>query len=387
MTRIAVVGAGPAGLFFALLAKRRLGADVTVYEQNACDATFGFGVILSEGGHEKFREADPEVADAIAAVSCTRHGQMLRLDGETIAIDGGPWGGAIGRIDLLRALQALCVRRGIPVRHDCRIDNADRLDADLIVGADGVNSVVRKAYEGQFGATTWSLCSRMAWYGTTQNFPLPMLSFRRLDKGTFWAVGYSYAEGKATFVAECDAETWIAAGLNRMTADERRAFSGELFAEELGGHPLLSNRSDWSSLSVTRCKHWFVGHRVLIGDALHSPHPSIGSGTRIAMEDAIALVDALEQKPGNVLEAVSHFQAQHEPRKMKIVAAMEKSLLWYESIAQRLPTMNVRTLAFDYLLRTGRLSEDRLRSEYPGFMEKYGAGLKTWLTSESRFVS
>lgn len=378
MNRIAVIGGGPGGLFFALQAKRRLGADVEVYDQNPRDATFGFGVVLSEGGHNKFREADPGVADAIAAASYKGRDRLVMLDGDSVLVEGGPWQGSIGRVDLLNALQGLCAERGIPVHHEVRIENPDRLEADLIVGADGVHSVVRKAYEGQFGASSWTLTSRMAWYGTTRHFPIPILSFRRTDLGTFWAVGYSYAESKTSFVAECDADTWIRSGLNRMTAEERRVVSEEVFAEELGGHALLSNRSDWGSLSVIRCKSWSVGHRVLIGDALHSPHPSIGSGTRIAMEDAIALVDALEAAPGDVPRALANFQQQHEPKKSRIVSAMEKSLLWYENIAERLPEMSAETLAFDYMLRTGRLSEDRLRSEYPEFMRKYGDGLAAW---------
>ncbi|HSV83352.1 MAG TPA: FAD-dependent monooxygenase [Ramlibacter sp.] len=385
MKKIAVVGGGPAGLFLALLARNRLGADVEVWEQNPNDATFGFGVIVAEGGHSKLRDADPEAADAIAAASFMTRDREIRLNGESLVIEGGPWGGAIARIRLLNVLQELCETRGIRLHYGSRIENPDRqLDADLIVGADGVNSVVRKAYEGQFGATSWSLTSRMAWYGTTRHFPSPILSFRTTEHGNFWCVGYPYAEGLGTFVAECDAEAWIRSGMNRMTMEERRVFSEQIFAEELAGHPILSNRSDWNALPVMRCAHWSVGHRVLIGDALHSPHPSIGSGTRIAMEDAIALVEALERRPGDVRLALESFQQRHEPKKRRMVDAMEKSFLWYENVGEKLARLDLVDLAIDYMLRTGRLDAERMRAEYPDFMAKHGARLEAYGQGEAR---
>lgn len=380
MMRITVVGGGPSGLYFALMAKRRLGADVEVVEQNPADATFGFGVILAEGGHARFREADPEAADALAKASVLSRDRVFSLNGESLTIEGGAWGGAIARIKLLHVLQELCQKRGIRVRYGVRIDNPDRFDADLVVGADGVNSAVRRAYEGPFGVTSWTLKNRMAWYGTTCPYPNPILSFKSTPTGAFWAVGYSHSDSESTFVAECDADAWIRSGLNRMTMDERFAYAQKMFADELDGHPLLSNRSDWVSLPVIRCKHWSVGHRVLIGDALHSPHPSIGSGTRIAMEDAIALIEALETQPDDLAAALQEFQRRHSPQSDKLVLAMEKSMMWYEEVGEKLKRMDVVDLAFDYMMRTGRIDVERLSKEYPAFMQKYG---QRWNSSPS----
>lgn len=378
MKNITVIGGGPSGLFFALMAKRRLGVDVTVYEQNPKDATFGFGIILSEGGHGAFRDADPDVGEAIEAASYITRDRELLLNGQSVVIEGGPWGGAIARLKLLNVLQDLCAQRGIAVHYGVRIDNPDRFGGDLLIGADGVNSVVRRAFEGAFGSTTWTLQNRLGWYGTAHHYERPILSFRTTPHGNFWAVGYPHTAQQSTFVAECDADAWIRSGLYRMTMEERHAFTQEVFAEELGGQPLLSNRSDWIALPVTRCKHWSVGHRVLIGDALHSPHPSIGSGTRIAMEDAIALIEALEAHRDDVPLALKTFQTQHTPQSAKLVSAMEKSFEWYESVGPKLATLDVVDLTFDYMTRTGRLSEARLWREYPAFMKQHEQRWLRW---------
>jgi 2-polyprenyl-6-methoxyphenol hydroxylase-like FAD-dependent oxidoreductase len=183
----------------------------------------------------------------------------------------------------------------------------------------------------------------------------------------------------STFVAECDAEAWVRSGLNRMTEDERTRFSEGIFAEELDGHSLLSNKSIWFSLPVTRCKHWFVGNRVLIGDALHSPHPSIGSGTLIAMEDAIGLASAVALHPTDVAAACAHYQRQHHAHANKLVQAAEKSFQWYEAIGEKLPRLDVVDLAFDYVTRTGRVNEQRLWAEYPAFMKAHEVRWNAWL--------
>lgn len=384
MKHVAIVGAGPSGLFLAILLRHRLpGARIEVFEQNQQGATFGFGIILASTGLSRIRTADADTAEAIIAASYITRDRVFSHRGQSITIQGGPDGCAIARLRLLETLQGLCARLGIPVHHGARIDNPDQFGADLVVGADGVNSAVRRAYDGQFGASTWTLTNRLAWYGTTRHFPQPILAFKSTEFGHFWTAAYPHSDSMSTFVAECDADAWVRSGLNRMCEDERRAFSERIFADELEGHALISNKSNWVSLPVTRCVHWSVGHRVLIGDALHSPHPSIGSGTLIAMEDAIGLARAVESHPTDALAACAQYQREHAPHANKLVHAAEKSFTWYENVGAKLEALDAVDLAFDYMMRTGRISAERLRAEYPAFMQAHAARWDTWVDRQA----
>lgn len=378
--RIVVNGGGPSGLYFALLARRRLGADVTVYEQNPKGATYGFGIVLADRGLNRLRDADAESYRMLMDACYVSRHRILALQGEQIFIDGGGYGGAIARLRLLEILEDCCERSGVAIHYETRMEGQDLDGADLIVGADGVNSAVRTAQDEAFGTTTRLLTNKLAWYGTEAPFPYPILSFRKTELGQFWCVGYAYTENMGTFVAECDADTWERS-LAHLTDDERTAIAEQVFAEELQGKPLICNRSVWFSLPVTRVRHWNVGNRVLIGDALHSAHPSIGSGTRIAMEDSIALCTALEQADGDVARGLALFREEREPAKNKLVAAAEASIAWYEAIAPRLDGMSAIQLVFDYMFRTGRVGEDRLRQEYPYFMEKYQRDLASFMAA------
>jgi len=387
MKKIAIMGGGPSGLYFAILARKHFpGADIQVYEQNPRDATFGFGIILADGGYGRFRDADAESAEALMAASFPTRDRLISVNGETVEVRGGPTGYAIARLKLLNTLQALAESRNIRVHYQTRIENPDTLGADLIVGADGVNSALRKAYEGEFGTSCWTLKNRMAWYGTTRQFPCPILSFKKTEYGHFWTAAYPHQGDMSTFVAECDADAWVRSGLNRMSMQEQLAFAENIFAEELQGHPLLSNRSLWNSLPVIRNRHWHVGNRVLIGDALHSPHPSIGSGTRIAMEDAIALVEALAAFPDDLPQALAAFQKNHSPQSDKLVHAMEKSALWYECVAEKMDNLGPLSFVFDFMTRTGRLDETRLWREYPEFMACFGEQWNRWLAEHGSHV-
>ena len=368
--KIIVNGGGPSGLYFALLARRRLGADVTVYEQNPKGATYGFGVVLADRGLNRLRDADAESYGMLMNACYVSRHRLISRQGEKVFIDGGGYGGAISRLRLLDILEDCCERAGVAVHYERRMEGGQWEGADLIVGADGVNSAVRSADDADFGTTSYTLTNKLAWYGTEALFPYPILSFRKTELGHFWAVGYAYTETMSTFVAECDKDTWDRS-LAHLSDDERTAIAKQVFAEELKGKPLISNKSLWFSLPVTRVRNWHVGNRVLIGDALHSAHPSIGSGTRIAMEDSIALCQALEGAGGDVPRGLDLFRAQREPAKLKLVRAAEASIDWYENIAFRLDNMTPVQLVFDYLTRTGRVDESRLRSEFPYFMEQY----------------
>ena len=372
--KVIVVGGGPSGLYFSLLMKKRFAdADVHVFEQNPRDATYGFGIVLAERGLKRLEKADPASFQAIMEASFMSRHRMIRHPDEQIFVEGGGYGGAISRLKLLEILEEHCVGAGVRISYESRIDSTSEMEtADLVVGADGVNSVVRRRREKEFGTTQWLLTNRLAWYGTTRHFAYPLLSFKKTEFGCFVAAGYGYTERMSTFVPECDAQTWTRSGMDRMDEDKRRRFTETVFAEELGGAALISNASVWRPLPVIRNREWSSDRYVLIGDALHSAHPTIGSGTRIAMEDSISLVEALILHPTSIPDALATFRRLREPGKQKLVDAAEKSFMWYEGFSDRLLALEPVEFVFDFLTRTGRVDRSRLEAEYPRFMARYG---------------
>lgn len=371
--KIAVVGGGPSGLYFALLAKSSFPqARIEVHEQNPRGATYGFGIVLADRGLVRLEQAHPASCAAIlAAVYATRH-QLITHCGEPVFIERNGYGGAISRLRLLEILEDFCTGLGIVIRYESRVDVLDGFaDCDLVVGADGVNSAVRSAQENAFGSSCWYLTNRMAWYGTTRHFPYPILSFKNVDGAHFWCAAYPYTESMSTFVAECDADAWTRSGLSEMNDDERQRFAESVFAEELDGQRLISNKSAWRCLPVIRNQRWSVGRHVLIGDALHNAHPTIGSGTRIAMEDAIDLAEALRACKGDVPTTLEYFERVRKPVKQKLIDAAEKSFTWYEQVGDKMDALAPTPFVFDFMTRTGRISEPRLRGEFPRFMARY----------------
>ncbi|HKY90559.1 MAG TPA: FAD-dependent monooxygenase [Nevskiaceae bacterium] len=371
--RIAVVGGGPSGLYFALLASARFPrAAIEVHEQNPRGATYGFGIVLADRGLSRLEQAHPETCAAILASSYAARHQVITHRGDAVFVERKGYGGAIARLRLLEILDEACVRAGVDLRYGGRVADLGAFDGyDLVVGADGVNSVVRDAREAAFGTTRWWLTNRMAWYGTTQHFPYPVLNFKTVEGGHFWCAAYPYTERMSTFVAECDADAWTRAGLDRMDDEQRRRFAEGVFARELDGHPLISNASSWRVLPVIRNRHWFAGRHVLIGDALHSAHPTIGSGTRIAMEDAIDLAECLKAHENDFDAGLAAFERTRAPSKQKLVDAAEKSFTWYEGVAQKMDALEPAAFVFDFMTRTGRIDEARLLQEFPRFMGRY----------------
>ena len=367
--RIGIIGGGPAGLFAALLARERIGAEVELHERDSEGVSYGFGVEIAGRGLDSIAAAHPLFSAAFRAAARPSADRLFVHRGEAVLIDGGH-GLAIARADLLRLLAGLCREAGVRLHFDSPV-TADALQhCDLVIGADGVNSVVRDALAA-FGTTRRMLTNRLAWYGTARLFDRPSIFFKAVGEGAwFWAVGYAYSNSRSTFVVECNARSWARSGLDRLAPEDRRLLAERLFRDELQGHALIENRSRWGVLPVIRNAAWHVGRTVLIGDALHSAHPTIGSGTRIAMEDAIALVDALASCE-SLDSALARFRVVREPAKTKLVHAADCSIAWYETLAPRLEAFDAPTLAIDYLLRTGRLDEARLWRDHPLFMARH----------------
>ena len=367
--RVVVAGAGPAGLLFALLAKRRRPAwRIDVVEQNPPDATFGFGVVFSQGALEFLARDAPDLHAALGARMESWPVQRIVHRGEAIDIDGNGFS-AIARLDLLRFLQQRCREAGVTMRFGERLESVPA--ADLVVGADGLNSKVRES--GPFRPQIEWLNNRFVWYGTRQRFECLTLTFREGPAGAFVAHHYRYGGGMSTFIVECDDATWRRAGLDEMDDAASRAYCERVFAADLGGQPLISNHSIWRRFPLLSNPVWRAGRCVLIGDALRSMHFSIGSGTRLAFEDAIALDRAFDEAGEDVPAALAAFERERRPVVDKLFAAASASSYWYEDFPARMAKFGALGLAYDYMTRSGRMSPDRLRASAPEFMQKVDA--------------
>jgi 2-polyprenyl-6-methoxyphenol hydroxylase-like FAD-dependent oxidoreductase len=369
--RIAIIGAGPAGLYLAyLLGRQGRRAEVRVYEQNPAHATFGFGVVFSDRALEFLREDDPETYGAITPAMESWSDITLDLDGRVVPIDGVGFS-AVGRLELLRLLQERVRAVGVAVEFGRAIGSLDEVrDADLVVGADGVNSLVRRTYAHELGASVGHLTNRFAWYGTTRRFETLTQSFRRNGDGAFNAHHYRYSPGMSTFIVETDAATWKRAGFASMDEAGTRAYLERVFADVLLGHGLVSNKSVWRNFPQVSNARWSAGKAVLLGDALHTAHFSIGSGTRLAMEDAIALARAIEANPGDAGAAARAYEAARRPILDKLTTAANASAAWYERFAEhmKLPPLE---FAMSYITRSGRVDLERLRAVSPRFVAAY----------------
>jgi 2-polyprenyl-6-methoxyphenol hydroxylase-like FAD-dependent oxidoreductase len=370
--RIAVVGGGPGGLYFSYLWKKRHpDAHVDLFEQNAAGATWGFGVVFSEQALEFLRADDPDTVDAIAPRMQSWNNITLNLRGESVEIDGVGFS-SIGRLDLLGILQARAASVGVTSRFETPVASVDELaDYDLIVAADGLNSQVRRAWEGDFGTSLSYSANKFAWYGTTKRFETLSQTFVETGLGAFNAHHYRYSPGMSTFLVECDLPTWQAYGFADKTVDESRAICEQVFAATLDGHALMSNKSMWRNFPWIWNERWSFGNMVLIGDALHSAHFSIGSGTRLAIEDAIALAKALEAEP-DLAAALARYQSERQPIVKKLVTAARTSADWYAKFPAHMK-LDLMDFAYSYITRSGRIDDARLRAMSPAFMARYAA--------------
>ncbi|NWG23392.1 MAG: FAD-dependent monooxygenase [Pseudorhodoplanes sp.] len=368
--RVAILGAGPAGLYLGYLLKRRNPRwEVAAFEQNAPDATFGFGVVFSDRALEFLAADDPGTHAALTPELEIWNDITLVHRGERIAIDGVGFA-AIGRLKLLEILQRRAKAAGVAIEFRRAIATLEELaGADLVVGADGVNSLVRRSHEEAFGSSVTYLSNRFAWFGVNKAFPTLSQTFVMSDLGPFNVHHYRYAPDMSTFLVETDAETFRSAGLDRMSADESKAVCETVFAEALDGRPLISNNSIWRQFPKVHNARWSHGKYVLLGDALHTAHFSIGSGTRLAMEDAIALDRALADH-ADLAAALAGYEAARRPVLEKIVNAANASADWYEHFAEHMQLAPI-DFAMSYITRSGRIGHERLRKLAPSFMARY----------------
>jgi len=371
--RTLIVGAGPAGLLLALLIKRRFPRwTVEVVEQNRPDVTFGFGVVFSQGALGFLERDAPDLyRELLPRMEMWPIQRIVHRD-ERVDIDGNGFS-AIARLELNRLLQTLCQEAGVQATYSRQVASIEELgQADLIVGADGLNSVVRRSLEHRFQPRVEWLTNKFAWYGTSQVFECLTLTFRNNEHGAWVAHHYRYSPRMSTFLVECDAATWQRAGLATMSDAQSRAYCERVFAVDLDGKPLVSNKSVWRNFPLLANQCWTAGNTVLIGDALRTVHFSIGSGTRLAFEDAIALDRAFGESGEDIPGALAAFERERRPVVEKLIAAASASSFWYERMADKMQYQPWQ-LAYDYMTRSGRITDERLAAMAPRFMARVAA--------------
>ena len=376
--RAVCIGGGPAGLFFAILLKKANPRhEVEVYERNRLDDTFGFGVVFSDATEEALAHADPEVTAAMAAKSHRWDDIEVNYQGAKLTSGGHGFSG-LSRKALLQILADRCQDVGAKICFQREVTDPELVrDADLVIAADGVNSIVRDRYREHFRPSIDVRPNRFVWFGTTKPFPAFTFHFKN-DRHGLWRVhAYQYDKTHSTFIVEAREETWRAAGLERAAEAESIAFCERLFAEELEGHRLISNRSVWRSFPTIRNERWRYGNVVLAGDAAHTAHFSVGSGTKLAMEDAIALVDALKSA-SDLPAALAAYEAARRPAVESLQRAAQASLQWFED-TERYMKLDPVQFAFTLLTRSLRVTHQNLKVRDPKFV----AAVDGWFAGQA----
>ncbi|WP_156722173.1 bifunctional salicylyl-CoA 5-hydroxylase/oxidoreductase [Streptomyces apocyni] len=368
--RIAVIGGGPGGLYFAALAKQLSPrGEVTVWERNAADDTFGFGVVFSDETLDGIAQADPEIFDAMSADFARWSDIDIRYQGQVLT-SGGHGFAALGRKRLLQILQQRCAALDVDVRYRTQAPPVGELAAayDLVVACDGVRSAARAAYAETFGPDLDERHSRYMWLGTDQAFEAFTFIVSEHDFGTLQVHAYPYDDTRSTFIVEIGEDAWRRAGFDVHAARDHPAGTSdeasirrceELLAPHLDGHRLIPNNSKWIRFTTVRNRTWRHGNVVLLGDAAHTAHFSIGSGTKLAMEDALALAACLHEHP-DVPGALAAYEAERRPVVESTQRAAQASLEWFENI-HRYTRQEPHQFAFNLLTRSRRVTYDNLR--------------------------
>ncbi len=360
--RIVCLGGGPAGLYFSILMKQANPAcDITVIERNKADSTFGWGIVFSDQTMAGFRQDDPKV---VAEIERNFH-HWDNVDvffKERRIVSGGHGFCGIGRLKLLQIFQARARELGVKLQFETEFRDPDDYsrEYDLVIGSDGVNSVTRKKYESHFNPRIDVRKCRFIWLGTKKKLDAFTFAFKQTEHGWFNLHAYQFNEEWATFIVETPEETWLKTGIDRMEPDQSIAFCEELFADILDGSKLVSNATHlrgsamWLKFNRVFCERWFKDNIVLLGDAAHTAHFTIGSGTKLAMEDARSLVAVLNSSEGDVPTRLARYQSEREIEALKLQSAARNRMTWFEDV-ERYVGMEPEQFAFAVLTGSQRV--------------------------------
>jgi anthraniloyl-CoA monooxygenase len=379
--KINIIGGGPAGLYFAILMKRLNPAhEIAVIERDAPGDTFGWGIVFSDQTFSYLNDGDPQSCREIIDHCQIWDNVDIVHRGEKVTIRGNRFSG-IGRLAFLQILQARCREFGVELRFQTPVTEVEAYrDCDLLVGADGVSSVVRRAYEAHFAPSLDVRRNKYIWLGTPALFHGLTLTFRENEAGHFIAHSYKFNETTSTFIVECGEATWESAGFSAMNEAETSAYLQEVFRDDLHGQELLAkNYVRWINFVLVRNREWSWENVALIGDSLHTAHFSIGSGTKLALEDAIALARSFAAEE-QVAPALASFERTRRPVVESLQDAAFSSLRLLENIGDEWH-LNPYEFAYKLMTRSGRVTYEKLKERDPAFIAAYDEWRKSHVAS------
>ncbi|MBT9501650.1 MAG: bifunctional salicylyl-CoA 5-hydroxylase/oxidoreductase [Burkholderiaceae bacterium] len=386
--RISCIGGGPAGLYFALLMKQQDPSNqITVYERNRAGDTFGWGVVFSDQTLSAMQQADPKTAGQILDAFNHWDDIEVNIAGRKM-LSGGHGFCGIGRMKLLNILQQRCIALGVDLRFESDVADDEGLDADLIIAADGLNSRIRSKYAATYQPDVDLRQCRFVWLGTRKLFDAFTFDFQRTEWGWFQAHAYRFDADTSTFIVEAPEPVWKAAGLEDMGKEDAIAFCEKLFEKVLDGNKLISNSAhlrgsaQWIRFPRVVCKTW-VHHNgrapvVLMGDAAHTAHFSIGSGTKLALEDAIGLARNIAEAKGDLNAALHSYEATRSIEVLRIQNAARNSTEWFENV-ERHAHLDPEQFAYSLLTRSQRISHENLRLRDAAYVGEF----ENWLAEQA----